>query len=733
MPSSRLPALTTLLAGLSDPVRALVQELLDARLIDEDPLEHLLQDRQDYLLEYAHPVRFAQLLYRHNLLTDYQREMVVSGEWRHLLMGNYRLLEVIGSGGMGTVYKAEHCLLKRKVAIKVVPVEDDLHPSIRQRFYSEMRALAELSHPNIVAALDAGEVTGGVDRAGAIYLVLELVSGGDLERYVQDNGPCSVSQACAYIRQAATGLHVAHDRHIIHRDIKPSNLLLNEEDQIKLVDFGLARTFSSRLTDPRALLGSLDYMPPEQSVDPSSVGKEADIYGLGATLFYLLTGEGPHPPEKNLTKGLSRLQETPARRVRDLRIDVPEALDDLIAQLLDRNPAKRPCSPLLVMHALTLFVTSESVTALPANSYLDLAQSTEHLARSCLLFGVEHTPELARNFRLRGIEPVWAGTVEEVHNRQRGEGISLVVVGSSPGVDPEATVQQIRSRSLTPLVKVLVVGNATQLYPSADDVLPPVNVLEFLPARCDLLLRWKQEEERAQLLSAQNELTAHQLQESLQARARDVREAHNALLFAMAKMAESREGETPGHLKRLQGYCRALAQSASAFQPWSALVDSRFLELLERCLPLHDIGKIGLPEDVLMKPGALNEQERRLIETHPVIGDRILGSLAREHGASLEFLGTARALVRHHHERYDGTGYPDRLVGDAIPAVARLTAIADVYDALRRDRLHKRAFSHDDAVKIILNRSVGQFDPILVHAFSACHPRFEAIFQQWAD
>jgi putative two-component system response regulator len=150
-------------------------------------------------------------------------------------------------------------------------------------------------------------------------------------------------------------------------------------------------------------------------------------------------------------------------------------------------------------------------------------------------------------------------------------------------------------------------------------------------------------------------------------------------------------------------------------------------------VPLHDIGKIGLPDDVLLKRTPLTEGERRLLRTHPLIGDRILDALAHEHGTSLEFLGTARAIVRYHHERYDGDGYPDRLAGDGIPAAARLVAVADVYDALRRERPHKRAMTHPDAVRVMTHLSMGQFDPTLIEALIACEGDFERIYRETAD
>src|SRR5262249_22800959 len=154
-------------------------------------------------------------------------------------------------------------------------------------------------------------------------------------------GPRSISQACDWIRQAACGLQEAHDHHLIHRDIKPSNLLLSGHGQVKVVDFGLARQFCSNLTDPRALLGSVEVMAPEQSYDPSAVGGEVDIYGVGATLFGLLTGEPLYRHARPVGAALRAFKKEPPRRLRQLRRDVPEGLDSLVDRMLARDPRQR--------------------------------------------------------------------------------------------------------------------------------------------------------------------------------------------------------------------------------------------------------------------------------------------------------------------------------------------------------------------------------------------------------
>jgi putative two-component system response regulator len=305
-----------------------------------------------------------------------------------------------------------------------------------------------------------------------------------------------------------------------------------------------------------------------------------------------------------------------------------------------------------------------------------------------------------------------------------------------PDVDGYEVCRLLRERPREPNLKIMVVsgrGDHSQLAESlprgADDYIPKPFSPRQLQARVHHALELKAAQDRADYIAGQLSVINQQLEKSLAARTADVHRAHDALLFGLAKMAESRDGETAGHLRRMQRYAASLVQFVSDEPTWAGVINSSFLEHLERCVPLHDIGKIGLPDHILLKPGKLTASERSLMETHTLIGDRILEALAQQHGESLAFLGIASAIVRHHHERFDGKGYPDRLVGDAISAAARLVAVCDVYDALRRDRNHKAAFQHAEAVRIIVNESPGQFDPALVRAFQRCEKQFERIYQ----
>ncbi len=723
-------------AFLTPNAADLLDKLLQLTLLRPGSLDNFLCECQDRLGDLSTDERMGQALVQAGLLTDYQLDRVLAGTTHGLILGNYRVLRSLGSGGMGVVFLAEHCLMRRRVAVKVLPIDDDCSISVRERFYAEMRVLAELQHENIVLAIDAGEAPApGPNLPALLYLVMEVVEGGDLEHYIIDHGTMPVPQACHIMRQVANGLQAAHDRHLIHRDLKPSNILLTPRGVAKLVDFGLARQFCSRLTDHRVLLGSLEFMPPEQSIDPSAVTKQADIYGLGATLFWMLTGEPPYPLRESVSTALRRLRDEPPRRLRELLPEAPAELDVLMARMLDRNPADRPGSPLAVMDALRPFLKDE-----PASLSLNADALPER--RVLIVDDEEAARRLQRTVLERlGCECVEAPDGTAALAAVEGGAFDLVLLDLQlPDANGYEVCRRMREGGAGPTMKIIIVsgsGDADTLSEAlprgADDYIPKPFHPRQLKAKVQHAFRNRDAQQRSRMQADELMQANRRLRDSLEAREYDVRQAQNALLFTMAKMAESRDGETPGHLRRLQGYTRVLALAAAKRPGWFGIVDERFLEQLDRCIPLHDIGKLGLPDEVLRKPAALTKAERQLVETHPVIGDRILEALAREHGTSLEFLGMARSIVRHHHERFDGRGYPDRLSGDAIPPAARLAGVADVYDALRRERPHKPAMPHAEAIRVLLQQSRGQFDPVLLHCLEQSAAEFEQIYQEIRD
>jgi putative two-component system response regulator len=183
----------------------------------------------------------------------------------------------------------------------------------------------------------------------------------------------------------------------------------------------------------------------------------------------------------------------------------------------------------------------------------------------------------------------------------------------------------------------------------------------------------------------------------------------------------------------MQKYGRAIAEEAARMPSFTSQIDGPFIEMLECCTPLHDIGKVGLPDHILLKPGKLDGDERVIMQAHTVIGAETLQEVARQHGSAMVFLRMAIEIVRHHHERFDGKGYPDRLAGTDIPLAARIVTVADVYDALRSRRVYKPALSHPAAVQVMTESSSGQFDPSLLQVFLRVGPQFERIAREFPD
>jgi response regulator RpfG family c-di-GMP phosphodiesterase len=309
-----------------------------------------------------------------------------------------------------------------------------------------------------------------------------------------------------------------------------------------------------------------------------------------------------------------------------------------------------------------------------------------------------------------------------------------------PGMDGREVYQRLREKPTISNLKVILFSGhltsddlAHMLSAGADDyVTKPFSVVQLL-ARIKAALRLKEAQDRADLFSRHLRGVNRQLEQNLNARDRDLVEAHKALVLALAKLVECRDTETGTHLKRLQSYCRCLAEEAAKMPAFAEAIDADFVRWLEWSAPLHDIGKAGIPDLILQKPGPLTPEECRVMQRHTILGAETLKEVARQHGSGMAFLHLAIDVARHHHERYDGTGYPDQLAGNAIPLAARLLAIADVYDALRSRRVYKAELPHAEAVHLMLEDSPGQFDPALLQTFQRCANSFDRIFTEWAD
>ncbi len=297
------------------------------------------------------PEQAATQLLNSGVITRFQARQFKLGRYkRFTIAGKYRLLELLGVGGMGAVYLCEHVFMKRLVAIKVLPVEKLADPSNLERFYREARAVAALDHPNIVRAYD-------IDKADNLhFLVMEYVDGTSLQEIVARYGPVDATRAAHYIAQAAVGMHHGHLLSLVHRDIKPGNLLLDRTGVIKLLDMGLARFFNDKddnLTarfDDNCVLGTADYLAPEQAIS-NVVDIRADIYALGGTFYFMLTGQSP-VPEGTVAAKLVFHQTSEPKSVTDFRSDVPPGMLAVLKKMMKKKPEERYQTPLEVAEAL---------------------------------------------------------------------------------------------------------------------------------------------------------------------------------------------------------------------------------------------------------------------------------------------------------------------------------------------------------------------------------------------
>ncbi len=322
----------------------LVRELTEGGLMDADEVA-TFRGRVAAADGHRGAVALARELVRAGRLTAYQAGAVLQGKAKGLIIGNYVVLDKLGAGGMGMVFKAHHRRLKRVVALKLLPPSVARDSSAVLRFQREAKAAAKLSHPNVVAVLDADEFR------GLHFLVMEYVEGRNLARLVREQGPLPVAQAIDCLVQAARGLRAASDAEVVHRDVKPSNLLVGPGGPVKISDMGLARFEDAAgllgaarpdagLTQSNVLMGTVDYMSPEQAFNPKLADHRSDIYGLGCTLYFLLTGRPPFSGETFVERLIAH-REKPIPAPSAERPDVPAALDDLLRRMMAKSPEDR--------------------------------------------------------------------------------------------------------------------------------------------------------------------------------------------------------------------------------------------------------------------------------------------------------------------------------------------------------------------------------------------------------
>lgn len=311
-----------------------------SQLVSDERLRQALTDLKQKAA--GQTVDFEQLtrhLIESGLITEWHCEKLAAGKYKGYFLGKYKLLGHLGTGGMSTVYLAEHTLTGQKRAIKVLPRKKVDDKSFLDRFYREARAAAALNHPNVVRVYDICE------ESGTHFMVMEYAQGQDLYELVKARGPLPVDRALRYIREAAVGLAHAHERGLVHRDIKPANLLLTDDESIKILDLGLALLDvddqeSLTLMYNERVMGTADYLSPEQAVNSHDVDHRADIYSLGCTLYYLLTGVPPFP-EGTLAQRIAMHQSKEPRDIRALRPEVPLEVVKFCSRMMRKKPVNR--------------------------------------------------------------------------------------------------------------------------------------------------------------------------------------------------------------------------------------------------------------------------------------------------------------------------------------------------------------------------------------------------------
>lgn len=338
-------------------------------MVEEHKLSAYLQRRQVGRGLPEDPRELADELVQDGVVTYFQAEQFLLGKWRGFTIGKFKLLERVGVGGMGQVFLCEHMFMKKRVAVKVLPPAKADQPAALGRFYREARAAGSLDHPNIVRTHD-------IDQDGNLhFIVMDYVDGPNLLDVVKKFGPLDISRAVSYVHQVAGGLDYAFRNHLIHRDIKPGNVLIDRQGVARILDMGLARFIndhSDQLTlkyDDKIVLGTADYVAPEQVANSHSVDIRADIYALGATLYFLLAGHPPFPIGTVSQKLLWHRTKDPTP-IQQIRPDVPEGIAAIVGKMMAKDPKARYQTPAQVAAALEPFLAAS--VPLPAAEEMPL-------------------------------------------------------------------------------------------------------------------------------------------------------------------------------------------------------------------------------------------------------------------------------------------------------------------------------------------------------------------------
>jgi putative two-component system response regulator len=584
-------------------------------------------------------------------------------------LGQYRIVAPIGRGGMATVYRAHHGALDRDVAIKVLPDFFAEEESYRLRFQQEARSVARLKHSNILNVFDYGQ------EDGVTYLVLELVEGGTLGERL--GSPMELEHVVRLLRPIANALDHAHSQNILHRDIKPSNILIQKDGTPVLADFGLATMVGStqRLTASGTVLGTPEYMSPEQAAG-EALGPASDQYSLAIVAYEMLTGRVPFQADTPVAVLLSHMSQA-MPPTRELEGKLSGHLEEALRRGLAKAPSDRYPNATEFVAALTPAAWTGGSRPNP-----NAVRATRRGAQSVLV-----VDDGAANREL--IEACLAEVDCTIRMAEDGPAALRMIASASPdlilldvqmpGMDGYEVCRRVKANSANRLIPVVMI---TALDRTDDRV-------KALDAGADDFM--SKPVERAELVArVRSALRLKSVYDSL--------DSAEQVIFALAAAVEAKDPFTGKHTHRV-------AESARHLGTMLGLPESD-LDALSRGGVIHDIGKIGVPDAILLKPASLDCNELVRMRAHPIIGERIVRPLRS--GASL------LPIIRHHHERYDGDGYPDGLRALEIPQLARILAVCDAFDALVNDRPYRSRRTVDDALAILAEGAGTQWDPEVV-------------------
>ena len=408
--------------ALKFTVESFLNLIRQSRLVDGDELDRLVAGMSNG----GDSQLVADSLVASGALTPWQADKLLKGKHKGFFLGKYRLQSLLGKGGMSSVYLAEHVLMRRRCAIKVLPHKKVADSSYLERFHREAQAVASLDHPNIVRAYDVDrEVDGSTEIH---FLVMEYVEGHNLQDLVVVNGSRGFREVADFIRQSARGLSHAHEAGLVHRDIKPANLLVDTEGVVKILDLGLARFFEEEDEDPITLrhdekvLGTADYLAPEQALDSHKVDARADIYSLGCTMYFLLTARPPFN-EGTLAQRLMWHQTKEPPAISEVRPDVPGPLADVVTRMMAKDPDDRFQTATQIADQLTAWLGD----ALTPGSKAPIAQAVP-VAKPLDPADVIHAPEAVPPTApvIPRVTPTTSFSTAEVVGGESGESIAEV-------------------------------------------------------------------------------------------------------------------------------------------------------------------------------------------------------------------------------------------------------------------------------------------------------------------